>query len=404
MPCTKVASLAAKRDWRRGDLGMSPRMKSLTAGVAASLLAATLLVQGCKGRRNRSELQPSTEVLPALLDSTKQLKYQWLVPPDPALEPPLAAPVEIAVDAERRRLLVLESQPPGLRVYDLATGRFIRTLGGPGDGPGEYRYPISLAVNREGVAAVLSMAGRVTFWGTDHALLGSVRTGPGLPTDILAARADSFYVKVDRFPPLDVAEFRVVAPDTALAGSRFNDEAIPGTDEIGHASRNHSYAVAAGGSGGLLISPPGPEYLIMRVGSTGTVRAVIRRADVAPLRRSAAEIEAIRRRVRRNFAAAGRAAPTDINVPVFRSHIARLVVAGDGSLWALTQRGDSATTVVDQFSPEGRFIGSHRIGLRASQIALTDKGLYLLVLSRLDLPAIAVADRPETTRTFAEGE
>jgi hypothetical protein len=343
-------------------------------------------------------------VPPAKLELTVQLGYRWLVPPDPALEPPLAAPVEIAADAERRRLLVLESQPPGLRVYDLATGRFIRTLGRAGDGPGEYRYPISLAVNRDGVAAVLSMAGRVTFWGADNTLLGSVRTGLGLATDVLAGRADSFYVKVDRFPPLDVAEFRVLTPDTALPGVRFNDEAIPGTKEIGQASRNHSYAVAAGGMGDLLLSPPGPEYLIMSVGPAGSVLPKIRRDDVAPLRRSAAEIEAIRRRVQRNFAAVGRTIPTDIKVPAFRSHIAQLAVARDGSLWALTQRGDSASTVVDQFSSEGRFITSHRIGLRVSQLAVTGTNIYLLAQSKLDLPAIAVADRPETTQVFAEEE
>jgi sugar lactone lactonase YvrE len=78
------------------------------------------------------------------------------------LDPPLASPVGIAIDESGNRLLVMELQPPELRAYHLQDGRFLETLGREGDGPGEYRHPIGLAVNGDGRAAVLSVSGRVT--------------------------------------------------------------------------------------------------------------------------------------------------------------------------------------------------------------------------------------------------
>ena len=203
-----------------------------------------------------------------------------------------------------------------------------------------------------------------------------------------------FYVKTDLFPPDDVAEFRVVAVDTVLDRPLFRDRDVPGTEEPGRPYRNHTYAVAATAAGDLLLAPPGPDYTILRVGSDGEVIQAIGRPEVAPLERSEREIEALRERLRRGFAAIGRAAPSNTAIPKYRPHLARLATAPDASIWALTQRGDSSTVVIDQLDAGGEFVGSFGLKLRASELAVTSGHIYLLARSTLDVPGVAVARRP----------
>lgn len=326
----------------------------------------------------------------------RHVEARWLVPPDVVGDPPLAAPIAMAVDDGRKRLYVLETQPPELRLYDATSGKFLGVLGREGDGPGEYRRPIDLAVvTGSGVAAVLSMSGRVTFWSGDGSFAGTVQVGPGLATDIVAGRADSFYVKTDLFPPEDVAEFRVVALDSALTWPRFRDSEVAATEEPGRPYKNHSYAVTATSAGELLLAPPGPAYMILRVGDGGEVIQRIARPEIAPLMRSAEEIEAIRERVRRTFAALGRAAPARMPVAKYRAHVARLAAAPDATIWALTQRRDSGKAIIDWYSADGTYSGDFVVELAVYELAVSSTDVYLLARSTFDLPGIAIARRPD---------
>lgn len=367
-------------------------------GVAVVFLAATLCPIACSDRTSEGRGHGERILVgrggDLQAEGPQELEGRWLVPPDPAGDPPLAAPLALAVDEELGRLYVLETQPPELRIYDLTSGGYVGALGREGDGPGEYRRPIALAVGAGGLAAVLTLNGRVTLWRSDGGLAGTVRTGPGLATDIVAARADSFYVKADLFPPADVAEFRIVVGGTVLRRPLFRDSEVPGTEEPGRPYRNHSYAVAATAQGDLLLAPPGPDYAILRIDGGGEVTQVISRPEVAPLARSEEEIEAIRERVRRAFAAMGRAAPSSTPVPKYRAHVARLAVAPDASVWALTQRGDGSVAIIDCFDSAGEFSGSFVIELRASELAVSTAAIYMLARSAFDVPGVAVARRP----------
>lgn len=55
----------------------------------------------------------------------------------------------IAIDPVRRRLIVPDGTGHKVAVFDLA-GKLLFSFGKPGDGDGEFNYPLSAAVNREG--------------------------------------------------------------------------------------------------------------------------------------------------------------------------------------------------------------------------------------------------------------
>ncbi len=370
----------------------APAKRGAFWGVAAGLLAAAFAFARC----DAPEVSRGGPGAPPI--DVPVLTARWLIAPELAQRPPLTAPIDIAVDDLRGRLFLLELKPPAVRVYSLADGDYLASLGREGDGPGEYRYPVSIAVSRSGSLAVLSMSGRVTQWAADGSLSGVVQAGSGLATDILQARADSFYVKIDRFPPEDVSEFRLLTRDSALTRARFNDAGLPGTEEPGRATRNHSYPVAATIAGELLIAPPGPEYRIVRVTPEGQLRNTIERKTLDPLRRSESEIEAIRERVRKGFAAAGRASPAAIPVSAHRPHLARLATAPDGTIWALTQRGDDTASLVDHFAPDGRFAGSFAVAVRVMDLAVSSESVYLLARGHMDVAGVAVVARPVGSR------
>jgi hypothetical protein len=364
--------------------------------AAACAAAAALAGAACDEAPGASGRQPEEVSWPQAGEpaGAGSLEARWLIPPRPDLEPPLAAPLALAVDGERQRLLLLESQPPELRVYDLRDGRFVQALGREGGGPGEYRLPIDVAVSAGGTAAVLTTMGRVTFWGPDGQLVGTTAVEGGLSTDIVAAQGDTFYVKTVWPPPSDLAEFRVATPERVQPAPFFRDAEVPGTVEPGAAVRDHTYSVATLPAGDLLLAPAGPDYTILRIARNGETRQTMARPEVAPLRRSADEIADVQARVQQRFARLGRRPPRDLHVPVYRSHVAELAVAPDSTIWALTRRGGDSLAVIDAFAADGTYRATYSLKLAAAGLAVSSDALYLLTRSAFDVPGVAVAPRP----------
>lgn len=110
-------------------------------------------------------------VVPAILPA----QQRWAVAPNPS-----ATIGEAAQNARHQferiddvlvlpdgQFVVLDGQAPAVRMYS-AAGRWVRDLGRVGDGPGEYREPISIAtvpdgigiVDREGRFETVSLEGR----------------------------------------------------------------------------------------------------------------------------------------------------------------------------------------------------------------------------------------------------
>ena len=90
----------------------------------------------------------------------------------------------VAID-RRGNIHVLDPEAKSVSVFD-STGAFLRTLGRPGDGPGELQFPSGVRVTGDGIVSVFDYSkDGVVRWGPDGAVLPSMRiTTKSPPQDI----------------------------------------------------------------------------------------------------------------------------------------------------------------------------------------------------------------------------
>ncbi len=113
--------------------------------------------------------------------------------------------------ADDGTIYVLDSQGPELRAYG-ADGRYLRTIGRPGEGPGELKAPGAIALLSDQRLVVRDPGnGRIQAYGPDGApagawpvVRGSFRTSTPLPVD----SADNMYVFVVRDMQVDVRDWK----------------------------------------------------------------------------------------------------------------------------------------------------------------------------------------------------
>jgi hypothetical protein len=299
---------------------------------------------------------------------------------------------DLAVDAEGG-IYVFDGQAPALRYYD-ASGTYIRTLGGKGQGPGEYQdASLGLAVRRSDGRLVMRDPRnmRINVYNPDGSSSDSWRVESGLFTSratVLDA-SDHMYLKIltgrpEQNKPWPIALLhmndRGQIVDTIVPPTLPNEPNEPG----GVFAVAKLWAVSP--SGGLILGV-NDRYVIDHHRPDGTVLRVVR--DIEPVavlpeeKREYEERNAWLRRTQGQFMTA-ELPPVPDTKPAYRSFdvgeqgrlwVRRYVEAEEGEIIQAPARPGSEPppptswrepVVYDLFEVDGSFLGSVRLPPRTS--------------------------------------
>ena len=265
---------------------------------------------------------------------------------------------------------VLDFEAKTIAIFD-STGKFIRSLGGPGEGPGELEFPNTVRTTGDGSVSVFDFSkDGIVRWGADGAVMPSTRIKATSPVQDIAFTSEGIVYSWTNFANEAKSERTVLQlerPDTVedLASidrpkpnilefkgcgimmrlpPLFSPEIAWATNERRIASASKvEYEIAVRDSGGrrALIRrdrPPREATLDLaqrEVGDSMRVRASTIRCAVGP-----EEVAKVR-----GFAPL---------IPAVRA----VMVAHDGSLWVQRTTPRLDPPIVDLFTAEGDYRGT----------------------------------------------
>jgi 6-bladed beta-propeller protein len=304
-------------------------------------------------------------------------------------------------------IYVLDGQLAEAHVYS-PTGEHLQTLGGEGDGPGEFRAPGDLFIAGDGNICVLQgFPGKIVELTADGLPAGvnsySVGEGnPGQFTVLIRGLADG--------PGLLLAGIRMSFGGGGQSNQTyFLDRCDRQGKQIGALAEkevNINYGdlemnegasdfpwsrMGVGADGKIFVGIPRNEYAISVFSPEGKLEKVIRRSYESRVRTE--DEKQIARRIQRGI---GANYPTPVKRVVVEDTLAdigQLHVMADGRLWIETSIGnrdvpEGCWMVLDVFSPEGVFekqvalVGDHD-GTRDGLTLLAD-GRCVVVTGALD--------------------
>lgn len=276
-------------------------------------------------------------------------------------------------------IVVADRSAPMIRVFD-RTGRVLWSGGRSGGGPGEYRFPMRVAIGPDRSFSVVDMRARRmtrlardgTVKATEPILAFPAAVGTRGRTGEMILLMDDFRgpFAVERWTPAAAKS----VPFTTIART---------PSPVGPAMIQPSIAVA---SSGILAFGTDPfTYRIGRLGPDGKAMPDIVR-DIPRARRSEAEMQALASRVamgpERRSAEGGvsRGAPTsgsavDYTLKPFFP-LDGLRYDDLGRLWVLTTRGAGQEAIFDIFAASGAFLGSTTLPAHVGTFSLA--GSYLV--------------------------
>lgn len=285
-------------------------------------------------------------------------------------------------------IYVLDAQASNVRVFE-DTGRFVRTIGGPGSGPGELRSPYSLRIDADGTLWIAEEANRrysrFTLEGENIGTLAApIRGGLG---------RGQLRVSNDRLWDVALVVVRRPQPDGSTAlealGTGVMSYSIPhglasGDTVLLGVSMPPGFEVQMGSERGVVV-PPFAPYRVQEVGPDGriwvgtgdayelhqvrasgdTVLTVVRRTGSIPLSESAHEELADWVREMREQGIRGDESVLPTRYPYF----SRIIVAEDGAVWVFRDAPDGESHF-EVFDPSGRYLGAVQTDLRAGIIGV----------------------------------
>jgi hypothetical protein len=268
------------------------------------------------------------------------------------------------------RVHVADPQARNIRVFS-PDGTFLRSVGGPGEGPGEFGHISGLAVAPEGIAALDGSLNRVTVFGPAGEVVRTVRLQR--PSSVFEHNAPMAFDSDGRF--FDRA--RLSRPDADSVGVAIYELSGDGVktvillvierDQVMLEKGGAAYmaiprpfapepSIAFGPDGEVFLSR-GDEYWIQEFSPGGERVRVIRRS-VQPTAITGHERDSVFTFISESFEAVGAALPPATRFPEFRPAIRRMIVDSDRHLWVL--RGEDASAEGVNWSvhnPDGLYLG-----------------------------------------------
>jgi hypothetical protein len=285
-------------------------------------------------------------------------------------------------------IYVLDAQASNVRVFD-DTGRFVRSIGAPGSGPGELRSPYSIRIDAEGTLWIAEEGNRrysrFTLEGESIGTLSAPIRG-GLGRGQLRISNDRLWdmaLVVVRRPRADGAT-ALEALGTGVMSYSISDGLASGDTVLLGVWMPSGFEVQMGNERGVLV-PPFAPYRVQEVGPHGrvwvgagdayefhhvrasgdTALTVVRRTESFPLSETASEELADWVREMRDQGIRGDESVLPTRYPYF----SRIIVADDGAVWVFRDapEGESHFEV---FDPSGRYLGAVQTDLRAGIIGV----------------------------------
>lgn len=288
-------------------------------------------------------------------------------------------------------MVVVDRDAPMLREFD-TNGRSRWQGGRKGQGPGEYQLVLRAAYAADGSLIIADMTGRrVTSLGIDRSVVKTTPLSVFATTAGADARGTLTLAAESPRGALALVEWRAGALRSISLSQRDSAPAI---------AKNSSVARAANGT--IAVAMNNEDYRIQRFDSLGARLPDLTRS-IARVRRTPAEVNALRARVERNqrmmtsiegaraSSGARRSAPSTVKpLPVsvgeltLKPHFAVDGLRYDphGRLWVRTMRGDEATTVFDVFASSGAFLGS--VSMQGEIQVFAFGGRWMLTASEND--------------------
>jgi hypothetical protein len=264
-------------------------------------------------------------------------------------------------------IYVLDQKDSHIRAFD-ASGRYLRTIGRKGQGPGELFMPMTLSLNRAaGELAVLQLSRRISYFKTDGTFL---RQQPLKDTMALRGQVDSrgnIYVidlvHGDRDSSYTVKKLSAEASMISIMAQA----PAPGTDRPNPFMAIPSFQIDRNDD--LVYGCPETYEVQFLSASDGKVFKKIRR-EYDPMPVTEAE-------KKDRLAAVPPGSGITYDFSKFHSAYEGFFVSDLGHLFVRTwEKTDDGKAINDVFDPEGRFLG--RIPLKSYGIAILKGEYYAL--------------------------
>lgn len=301
---------------------------------------------------------------------------------------------------DRGHLYVLDTGNRRVQVFD-TTGELVRTVGREGRGPGEFQYPVSLMVNRDGSVRVHDFARRnVARFGREGDYIDEVRAPSPLVGrvsgrgDVLLAAltasergADPATVVISEISPADtlqLAHFQTPGPRSLFYESCSVTISLPPLFADPPPWSTTETALA-------LVDPPHYRIQVWREGS-----AQIIERSIAP-QEATSDVVAAELGEGREWMIGNQpcVVPTEEvaekrgvadDVPL----ISRVAMSPDGFLWVMRKRVGESRGPIDVFDRSGEYLGTLESGAPWPEAFGPEGEVIALEADELDVQRVVV--------------